>query len=116
MLVAGVLGRWQPDFTGLLDGVKFSAKLVFVDWMTNANCKGRVDLFFPPVAERPQARVRREARAARLCSVCTVATVCREFARTNHEYGFWAGESEETRHLAGYTVSAPIGIRARHSA
>ena len=84
--------------------------------MTHANCKGRVDLFFPPVAERPQARVRREARAARLCSVCTVATVCREFARTNHEYGFWAGESEETRHLAGYTVSAPIGIRARHSA
>jgi WhiB family redox-sensing transcriptional regulator len=41
---------------------------------------------------------------------------CREFARNNHEYGFWAGESEETRHLAGYTVSAPIGIRARHSA
>ena len=38
---------------------------------------------------------------------------CRTFARSNHEYGFWAGESEEDRHLAGFTVSAPIGIRAR---
>jgi WhiB family redox-sensing transcriptional regulator len=38
---------------------------------------------------------------------------CREFARTNREYGYWAGESEEDRHLAGFTVSAPIGVRAR---
>jgi WhiB family redox-sensing transcriptional regulator len=38
---------------------------------------------------------------------------CRSFAREHHEYGFWAGESEEDRHLAGFTVSAPIGVRAR---
>jgi hypothetical protein len=31
----------------------------------------------------------------------------------NHEYGYWGGESEEDRHLAGFTVSAPIGVRAR---
>jgi WhiB family redox-sensing transcriptional regulator len=43
-----------------------------------------------------------------------VAEPCRDFARTNCEYGFWAGESEEDRHLLGFTVSAPIGIRARH--
>jgi WhiB family redox-sensing transcriptional regulator len=42
-----------------------------------------------------------------------VQSTCREFARTNHEYGFWGGESEEERHLAGYTVAAPIGVRAR---
>ena len=29
-------------------------------------------------------------------------------------YGYWGGESEEDRHLAGFTVSAPIGIRARN--
>jgi WhiB family redox-sensing transcriptional regulator len=40
---------------------------------------------------------------------------CREFARENHEYGYWGGENEEDRHLLGYTVAAPIGIRARNS-
>jgi WhiB family redox-sensing transcriptional regulator len=38
---------------------------------------------------------------------------CRTFARSNREYGYWGGESEEDRHLAGFTVSAPIGVRAR---
>ena len=82
-------------------------------WTDLAACKGYTPLFFPPKAERPQARERREARARRLCNVCTVLETCRAFARENHEYGFWAGESEEDRHLAGFTVSAPIGIRAR---
>jgi WhiB family redox-sensing transcriptional regulator len=82
-------------------------------WSEFAMCKGRTALFFPPKAERPQARARREARARQLCAQCPVIAPCKEFARTNHEYGFWAGESEEDRHLAGYTVAAPIGIRAR---
>ncbi|MEZ5222758.1 MAG: hypothetical protein R2743_14780 [Ilumatobacteraceae bacterium] len=38
---------------------------------------------------------------------------CRDFARAHHEYGFWGGESEEDRHLAGFTVAAPIGVRSR---
>ena len=84
-----------------------------VDWMEQAACKGHTNLFFPPKAERPQARARREARARRLCMACPVLDTCRTFAREHHEYGFWAGESEEDRHLAGYTVSAPIGVRAR---
>ena len=84
-----------------------------VAWMGLAACKGHTPLFFPPKAERPQARERREAKARRICSICPVISECREFARNNHEYGFWAGESEEDRHLAGYTVSAPIGVRAR---
>lgn len=83
------------------------------DWMETANCKGHTQLFFPPRAERPQARDRREAKARRLCLACPVLEECRSFARANHEYGFWAGESEEDRHLAGFTVSAPIGVRAR---
>lgn len=83
------------------------------DWREHAVCKGRTTLFFPPKAERPQARARREAQADLLCSGCPVLEPCKGFARSNHEYGYWGGESEEERHLAGYTVSAPIGVRAR---
>lgn len=86
---------------------------VHPDWMDYAVCKGRTPLFFAPKAERPQARARREAQAKMLCTVCTVQSQCREFARSHHEYGYWGAESEEDRHLAGYTVAAPIGIRAR---
>lgn len=82
-------------------------------WTEHAVCKGRTNLFFPPRAERPQARMRREAQARLICSTCPVQIQCQEFARANHEYGFWGGESEEDRHLAGYTVAAPIGVRAR---
>lgn len=82
-------------------------------WMMHASCKGRTELFFPPRAERPQARMRREAHARLLCSTCPVQRQCQQFARDEHEYGFWGGESEEDRYLAGYTVAAPIGVRAR---
>jgi len=84
-----------------------------MEWREVAVCRGRLDLFFPRKAERPQARARREAKALRLCTVCVVQAHCQQAARDNHEYGYWAGESEEDRHLAGYTVSAPIGVRAR---
>lgn len=83
------------------------------DWRSRANCKGDTTLFFAKKAERPQARARREAKAQRLCEACEVQAECRDFARDHREYGFWAGESEEDRHLLGFTVSAPIGIRAR---
>jgi WhiB family redox-sensing transcriptional regulator len=82
-------------------------------WREQAACKGRTSLFFPRRAERPEARARREARAGALCAVCPVLGACREHARAHHEYGYWGGESEETRHLLGYTVSAPIGLRSR---
>jgi WhiB family transcriptional regulator, redox-sensing transcriptional regulator len=83
------------------------------DWRDLAVCKGHLSLFFARKAERPQARERREAKANQLCQVCPVQPQCLNFARQNHEYGFWAGESEEERHLAGFTLTAPIGIRAR---
>jgi WhiB family redox-sensing transcriptional regulator len=85
-------------------------------WQDFARCKGRTALFFAPKAERPQARARREARAQRLCESCPVQLPCRDFARKHHEYGYWGGESEEARHRAGFTLTAPIGIRARQSA
>ena len=83
------------------------------DWRDSANCRGNTKLFFPPKAERPQARSRRETKANRLCVDCVVHETCQQSARDNHEYGFWASESEEERHLAGYTVAAPIGVRTR---
>jgi len=82
-------------------------------WMNGAACKGLTHLFFPPPAERPQARERREATAQGVCASCVVNGTCREFARSNHEYGFWGGESEDERHEAGFRLIAPIGVRAR---
>jgi WhiB family redox-sensing transcriptional regulator len=85
------------------------------DWRDRAVCQGHLTLFFAKKAERPQARARREAKASRMCENCPVADPCREHARNNREYGFWAGENEEDRHLLGYTVTAPVGVRARES-
>ena len=83
------------------------------DWMDAGACKGLTHLFFPPAAERPQARERREAAARQVCRQCIVQTQCVAFARDHHEYGFWGGESEDERHAAGYRLIAPIGVRAR---
>lgn len=82
-------------------------------WMNDAACRGLSEVFFPPTAERPQARERREQMARTVCETCAVLSTCRDFARNHHEYGFWGGESEEQRHQAGFHLIAPIGIRAR---
>lgn len=83
------------------------------EWSSRAECKGLSSIFFPPAAERPQARERREAQARQVCGACSVLSECREFARRHREYGFWGGESEEERHAAGYRLIAPIGVRSR---
>ena len=82
-------------------------------WMNDAACRGLSDIFFPPAAERPQARERREQMARAVCETSNVLSTCRDIARKHHEYGFWGGESEEQRHQAGFHLIAPIGIRAR---
>ena len=50
-------------------------------WMNQAACKGLTHLFFPPPAERPQARDRREAAAKSVCASCIVHSSCQEYAR-----------------------------------
>lgn len=85
-------------------------------WMNDAACRGLSHLFFPAPAERPQARERREAAARVVCGECGVRSVCQDFARRNHEYGFWGGESEAERAAAGYAVPAPIGGRVAATA
>jgi WhiB family redox-sensing transcriptional regulator len=82
------------------------------DWMEAGACRGLSEIFFAPLAERPQTRLRREEKARKVCLECPVLHTCREFARQHREYGFWGGESEEQRHSAGYRLIAPVGIRA----
>jgi WhiB family redox-sensing transcriptional regulator len=108
MQVVGFVGTAKQE--GVIELLTGAA-----DWKQDAMCKGRTSLFFAPKAERPEARQRREEKANRLCVRCPVQVQCKEFARQHREYGFWGGENEEDRHLAGFTVSAPIGIRARAS-
>jgi WhiB family transcriptional regulator, redox-sensing transcriptional regulator len=38
---------------------------------------------------------------------------CRLWARETGEYGFWGGESEEERAVAGFRVALPTGRVAR---
>ncbi len=105
----------EADPADLISDMRTDASKQSQEWRDQANCKGQLHLFFAKRAERPQARFRREAKAKKLCDACPVVEPCREFARSNREYGYWAGESEEDRHLLGFTVAAPIGIRARQA-
>jgi WhiB family redox-sensing transcriptional regulator len=67
-------------------------------------------LFFGLAGERPERRVRREARARKVCEGCPVLEPCRQKARLQGENGFWGGESEEERAAAG---CPPISISRR---
>ncbi len=78
-------------------------------------CVGYGSLFFAPVAERPQARARREGKARQLCLRCDWRRRCRDIARENREFGFWGGENEEERTQAGFPVPNPIGARRQAS-
>jgi WhiB family redox-sensing transcriptional regulator len=88
-----------------------AAPWAFLAWMDDAAGTGRPRLFFPPPAERPEARARREARARTVCEACPALLACRAFARRHREYGFWGGESEQQRADAGYPAPAVIGAR-----
>ena len=83
------------------------------EWMVGASCSGESELFFAPFAERPEARVRREAAAKVICGTCSSLSSCRDYARTNRELGFWGGESEAERAEAGYPPTTPIIGRKR---
>lgn len=82
-------------------------------WMEAAKCTGKSELFFAPFAERPEARVRREAKARSICEGCEALEMCRTYARTNRELGFWGGESESERSDAGFPPTTPIIGRKR---
>ena len=107
-------GEGEPKgrgVTGVADTATdlfFGSDEVAMAWMNNGLCRGESDLFFAPFAERPEARVRREAQARDLCSRCPSAEPCREYARDNRELGFWGAESEAERATAGFAPTTPI--------
>lgn len=78
------------------------------EWMRHGKCGGASEYYFAPYAERPEARVRREAKAREICETCQVLIVCRDYARANRELGFWGGESESERADAGFPPTTPI--------
>lgn len=82
-------------------------------WIDAAACKGRLDLFYAPHAERPPSRARREAEGRQLCAVCPVRRPCQTYARDQRELGLWGGETEEERRAAGYppTVAPTDPVR-----
>jgi transcription factor WhiB len=107
--------RWQPGYhAAVLTAIaqELRARRGFtgvLPWTAFAACHGRTELFFPNLRERPERRARREAEARRLCSSCPVVAACRSWARSNREYGFWGGESEEERADAGFRAAISPG-------
>ena len=71
-----------------------------LNWMANAACKGLTHLFFAPHGEQAEPRERREAVARSICRQCDVLPVCRDYARTHGELGFWGGENDDERRAA----------------
>jgi WhiB family redox-sensing transcriptional regulator len=76
-------------------------------WMNRANCKGKLDYFFPKYSERPEAERRRTAIAKNICSQCEVKIECRDYGRINGEVGIWGGETDEERHMSGFLTNDP---------
>ena len=97
----------------MLDEPDVRVSLGAASWMEHGSCRGRSELFFAPFAERPEARVRREAQARTICQACVAVLPCRDYARENRELGFWGGESEAERAAAGFAPTTPIIGRRR---
>ena len=99
-----------------MTAVEFSRVHEKNDWTSKAACRGLTTLLLPAVGRT--AAGTRSPRSARPLGVRVLRRSARPAASTpasNHEYGFWGGESEDERHAAGFRLIAPIGTRARSS-
>ena len=88
-----------------------------VTWFEQAICSGETALFFPPARmnEGRKERVKRERLAAAVCEKCPVTAQCRQHAREQGELGFWGGETEEQRYLAGYLRDSIVSRRRKYA-
>lgn len=77
------------------------------DWVSEARCAGKTDLFFAPPGERSGRRRRREALALSYCEQCPSREPCRTVGRLWHEHGIWGGETDEERAAAGFVPRSP---------
>lgn len=71
-------------------------------WYDDAPCRGKSRLFYPPANESAADRGLRERYAAVVCSGCDAQLACRDWAREQHEFGYWGGENEAARAAAGF--------------
>ena len=67
------------------------------------------------MSENRQQRMKREKLAAAICKQCPVVDKCRQHAREQGELGFWGGESEEQRFLAGYLRDSVVSRRRKYA-
>jgi WhiB family redox-sensing transcriptional regulator len=86
-------------------------------WFELSICSGETALFFPPSrrSEGRTERVKRERLAAAVCEKCPVMEKCKQHARDQGELGFWGGESEEQRYLAGYLRDSIVSRRRKYA-
>jgi WhiB family redox-sensing transcriptional regulator len=82
-------------------------------WFEDANCRGKSQFFYPAPNETASDRVVRERYAAVICAACPAMLQCRAWAREQHEFGYWGGESEAARTAAGFV---PRNVGERHVA
>lgn len=83
-----------------------------LNWMNSANCKGKLEYFFPKYSERPESEKRRVQIAKKICEECAVKIECRDYGRNNGEVGIWGGETDDERHINGFLTNDPT-IRRR---
>ena len=82
-----------------------------IEWMNEANCKKKTNLFYIALDETATQRRKREALAKAICKSCSVIGPCRDYARANNELGIWGGETEEERFFGGYLNSPVVNKR-----
>jgi len=84
-----------------------------MDWLREASCKGKTEIFFGPYNEKVASRRARERQAKQICNGCAVQYQCRQYARENGELGVWGGEGEEERFNGGYSTDPFIRRRMK---
>lgn len=84
-----------------------------LDWLSQAACKGKTDLFYGPLDEKVASRRVREKQAIAICSECPVILQCRMHARDTGELGVWGGEGEEERYRSGFISDVYVRRRIR---
>lgn len=100
---------WVPVRTDLDDELEPCPS--DLSWVSEAPCRGSSHRYSATDRERPGRRARRETAARSLCATCPVLIPCRTWARTNREYGFWGGESEDERSQPGTGQRSPVDSR-----
>lgn len=83
------------------------------EWMADAACIGKSDIFFGPSREKRIDKRLRERTAIKICNGCVSMYECRNYARKNGELGVWGGETEDQRYANGFLNDPWVARNAR---